>query len=352
MHASWDILPDYRHCNYAIYWGVNNGHATGHAAMVSARLVAEAMERGMKLVVFDPMCNYSAAKATEWVPIIPGTDGAVLLAMCNVILNELAIWDAEYLKTKTNGPYLVGPDGRIREGRRYGQAPCLGRGSVESLPYTTTRPSPTMPWKATTRSEARSCRPSFELLKKHLLAYTPEMASEVSQVPAGDYTEDRRRSTPRPQTWAALSSSTATGFPSDPSRPSRSGAAKVTATPSTRPWPSCLLSHILGAADVPGGTVGLPAGRSASRRRESLRSAPARDRTACLPRPSGSPPTRRGPYKEPQMPGDLGLLELFTPLLRLARLGPADPEELWRRRWACPTASRCSSISAAIRSWG
>ena len=90
MHASWDTLPDYRYCNYAIYWGVNNGHGTGHAAMVSARLVAEAMERGMKLVVFDPMCNYSAAKATEWVPIIPGTDGAVLLAMCNVILNDSA----------------------------------------------------------------------------------------------------------------------------------------------------------------------------------------------------------------------------------------------------------------------
>ena len=56
--------------------------------------MAEAMERGMKLVVFDPMCNYSAAKATEWIPIVPGTDGAVLLAMANVMLNELGIWDA------------------------------------------------------------------------------------------------------------------------------------------------------------------------------------------------------------------------------------------------------------------
>jgi len=41
----------------------------------------------------------------------PGTDGAVALAMSNVILNDLRIWDAVYLKTKTNGPYLVGPDG-------------------------------------------------------------------------------------------------------------------------------------------------------------------------------------------------------------------------------------------------
>ena len=109
MHASWDILPDYRYCNYAIYWGVNNGHGTGHAAMVSATTCRRGHGTGMKLVVFDPMCNYSAAKATEWIPIIPGTDGAVLLAMCNVILNDLGVWDAAYLKLKTNGPTLLGP---------------------------------------------------------------------------------------------------------------------------------------------------------------------------------------------------------------------------------------------------
>ena len=112
MHGSWDILPDFKYCNYAIYWGVNNGHATGHSAMVSTRLVSDAMERGMKLVVFDPMCNLAGGKATEWVPIIPGTDGAVALAMCNVILNELGIWDVDYTKLKSNGPYLIGADQR------------------------------------------------------------------------------------------------------------------------------------------------------------------------------------------------------------------------------------------------
>jgi anaerobic selenocysteine-containing dehydrogenase len=70
-------MPDYNYCNYFIYWGNHMGYATGHAAMASARLAAEAMERGIKIVVFDPVCRYAGNKATEWIPIIPGTDGAV-----------------------------------------------------------------------------------------------------------------------------------------------------------------------------------------------------------------------------------------------------------------------------------
>ena len=63
----------------------------------------------MKQVVFDPICNFVGAKSTRWVPIIPGTDIAVILAMINIILNELNIWDDVFIKTKTNGPYLIGP---------------------------------------------------------------------------------------------------------------------------------------------------------------------------------------------------------------------------------------------------
>src|SRR3972149_10049481 len=73
---------------------------------------AEARARGMKLVVIDPQCGNAAAKADEWIPIRPGTDGALALAMLNVLLNEAGIYDREFLKNQTNGPYLVKPDGR------------------------------------------------------------------------------------------------------------------------------------------------------------------------------------------------------------------------------------------------
>jgi len=61
----------------------------------------------MKNVVFDPICNFGGGKATEWIPLLPGSDGAIALAMINILLNELNIFDAEFLKKKTNGAYLI-----------------------------------------------------------------------------------------------------------------------------------------------------------------------------------------------------------------------------------------------------
>ena len=28
-HASWSVIPDFKHCNYAIYWGCSKGHGAG-----------------------------------------------------------------------------------------------------------------------------------------------------------------------------------------------------------------------------------------------------------------------------------------------------------------------------------
>ncbi|MFH1091916.1 MAG: molybdopterin-dependent oxidoreductase [Pseudomonadota bacterium] len=109
-HASWDMVPDWDYCNYAITFGASHGHAAGHSALLSSQLAADARARGMKLVAFDPMANFVGGKATEWVPIIPGADSIVVLTMANVIVNELEIIDEPFLKTRTNGPYLVGPD--------------------------------------------------------------------------------------------------------------------------------------------------------------------------------------------------------------------------------------------------
>ncbi|MFC1952966.1 molybdopterin-binding protein, partial [Chloroflexota bacterium] len=118
IHGSWSIVPDFKYCNYAIYFGASKGHGSGHSAMAAARLVADAKARGMRLVVFDPMCNFAAGKANEWVPIIPGADTIVVLAMCNIIVNELGIIDEPFLKLKTNAPYLIGPDMKyVRENR-------------------------------------------------------------------------------------------------------------------------------------------------------------------------------------------------------------------------------------------
>jgi len=64
--------------------------------------LSHAIDRGAKLVYLDPRYTKTASKATEWIPIRPGTDSAFLLAMINVIVsNELA--DCEFVKKYING---------------------------------------------------------------------------------------------------------------------------------------------------------------------------------------------------------------------------------------------------------
>jgi thiosulfate reductase/polysulfide reductase chain A len=67
--------------------------------------LSKAVDRGAKLVYLDPRYTKTAAKATEWIPIKPGTDSAFLLAMIHVVVtNELA--DCEFVKQ-----YVVGCEG-------------------------------------------------------------------------------------------------------------------------------------------------------------------------------------------------------------------------------------------------
>lgn len=48
--------------------------------------LAQALDRGAKLIYLDPRFTKTAAKATEWIPIRPGTDSAFLLAMIHEII--------------------------------------------------------------------------------------------------------------------------------------------------------------------------------------------------------------------------------------------------------------------------
>jgi anaerobic selenocysteine-containing dehydrogenase len=131
FHASWSIVPDWKYTNYVIQFGSNKGTGSGHSFGFNARLSAEARARGMKNVVFDPVCNFGGGKATEWIPLLPGTDGAIALTMVNIILNELEIYDEDFIKTRTNGPFgMKRPvnlcSGMRKRGRlRHGMIPPL-----------------------------------------------------------------------------------------------------------------------------------------------------------------------------------------------------------------------------------
>jgi len=56
----------------------------------------------IKVVVIDPRYSTTAAKADQWIPINPGTDGALALAIANVIISE-ELYDKDFVGKWTAG---------------------------------------------------------------------------------------------------------------------------------------------------------------------------------------------------------------------------------------------------------
>ncbi len=55
-----------------------------------------------KVVVIDPRYSVTALRADQWLPINPGTDGALAMAMANVIINE-GLYDTAFIRDWTAG---------------------------------------------------------------------------------------------------------------------------------------------------------------------------------------------------------------------------------------------------------
>lgn len=79
---------DFDRTNLVFNFGSNCLEAHTNHIPVAQRLVRAMAERGVRLVTFDLRLSNTAARSSEWVPVRPGTDGAVILAMCYVIMNE------------------------------------------------------------------------------------------------------------------------------------------------------------------------------------------------------------------------------------------------------------------------
>src|SRR3954469_7583210 len=91
-------MEDFRHSKYIIAWGANIHGTNIHLWP----FIEEARRNGAKLVVIDPYKTRTAALADWYLPINPGTDVALALAMMHVIINE-SLYDADYVSKYTLG---------------------------------------------------------------------------------------------------------------------------------------------------------------------------------------------------------------------------------------------------------
>lgn len=182
MQAAWDVFPDYRFANYVLRVGGNEGAGGGRHAAESIYMMAAARERGMKMKVIDPVGYRAAAKADEWIPILPGTDIAVFLAIANLIVNEIGIYDKEFIEHKTNGPNLIMPNGFYARDKD-SQKPLLfdeADGKVKTYDDSTLT-HPAIEGEYTVYGA--KCQPAFAVIKEHLKQYKPDWASKISTVP-------------------------------------------------------------------------------------------------------------------------------------------------------------------------
>jgi anaerobic selenocysteine-containing dehydrogenase len=86
---------DFDKTKYVLNFGSNVQECHTNHVPVSHRLIRARADRGIKTVTFDVRLSNTAAKSDEWVPVKPGTDGAIVLAMCNVVMQN-DLYDKEF----------------------------------------------------------------------------------------------------------------------------------------------------------------------------------------------------------------------------------------------------------------
>jgi anaerobic selenocysteine-containing dehydrogenase len=84
MYDNWD----YDKTDFVVNFGSNQFETHTNHIPTAQRLIRAMVDRGVPLYTFDVRLSNTAAKSTRWLPIKPGTDGLVALAMVNVIMNE------------------------------------------------------------------------------------------------------------------------------------------------------------------------------------------------------------------------------------------------------------------------
>lgn len=114
----WKIpVPDLQRTDLFVVMGANPQASQG-SLMACPDVMGEIgaiQKRGGRVVVVDPRRTGTAAKASEWIPIVPGTDAAFLLAMVQVLYADGLVDLGHVLGHVEGGQDAVDALGRLAE---------------------------------------------------------------------------------------------------------------------------------------------------------------------------------------------------------------------------------------------
>ncbi|MEW5722154.1 MAG: molybdopterin-dependent oxidoreductase [Thermodesulfobacteriota bacterium] len=109
----WDYRQyDVENTRYVLIWGADPLAANRQVSYYS-RVWGDVLDNA-RVAVVDPRLSATATKADEWLPIIPGQDGALAVALSHVILVE-GLWNREFVGDFLDGVNLFVPGQYVDE---------------------------------------------------------------------------------------------------------------------------------------------------------------------------------------------------------------------------------------------
>ena len=174
------------------------GTAEDHSSNPMKVALSKFKRNGGRFISINPVRTGYSAIADEWVPIKPGTDGALLLAIIHEIIN-LGLYDREFLVQYTNAAQLVNLD---EDSSEFGmflrteipeEEGCFDPQNklwwdinTESAVITHTEGADPRLMGEFILEDGVKVKPSFQLLKERVKNYTPEWAEGITGIEAED----------------------------------------------------------------------------------------------------------------------------------------------------------------------
>ncbi len=134
--------------------------------------------RNAKIVAVDPRFTRTAAVADYYAPLRPGTDIAFLSGIIRYAIHSKRFHE-DYVKIHTNGPYVVSEKYGFHDGLFSGFDPAKGEYLKDSWAYEPDEK--TQAYRVDPTMQDPRC--VFQLLKKHVDRYTPEMVEKICGTP-------------------------------------------------------------------------------------------------------------------------------------------------------------------------
>ncbi len=212
------------------------GTAEDHHSNPLKTQIGDFKRNGGRFVAINPVRSGYAAIADEWIPIKPGTDGALILAIIREII-ALGLYDRDFLARYTNSGQLVNqdeasnefgmmlrkPDGEILNPLRPHNFYWWDRLSNQPVADHAKGADPSL-FGSFVMPDGTPAKPAFQLLKERVAECTPEWAEEITGIPAatikriahemGITARDRKIELPIPWTdWWGEEHQSVTGNP-------------------------------------------------------------------------------------------------------------------------------------------